>query len=155
MASAVKVVVTGNREIDRALKRLENKVRNKAVRKASRNAAKKSLADYKQLVPVASGSMRDAAVVRGLRKTKSTRGALGASVIIDRKKLFTFYEARTGRPPGKRKADSEPFFYPTVVEFGLDSKAPESPLRKSVFGNADAIRKIFLNELRILLQTAP
>lgn len=155
MAKSVSVVVTGDKKIDAALKRLEKKLRNKTVRKAARTAAKKALNDFRQRVPVESGSLRDATKVRAMKRSKATRGALGASLVVDRKRLFANYEARTGKLPGSRKQDDEPFFYPTVIEFGDADTEPEAPLRKAVYGNEEQIRRIFLTELKLLLRLPP
>jgi len=148
MAKAFSVVITGDKQIDRNLKKFDDKVRKKVVRKAARNAAKKALSDYKNLVPVNTGSMRDATKVRAMKASRKSRGSLGASIVVDKKKLFALYEARYGHLPGKRRVDKEAFFYPTVVEFGDSDTAADKPLRRAVFGNEAAIKAVFLSELR-------
>lgn len=150
MASTVRVVVTGDKQIDKALRRLDTKIQRKTVMAALRKSREKAYNDYISRVPVKSGAMRDATLKRAA-KGKKKRGVIGVSLVIDRKKLFAKYEAHYGRLPGKRTKDSEPFFYPTVVEFGDKDTPAEKPLREAVYGNEEAIKRIFLNELRLAL----
>lgn len=151
---AVKVIVTGDKEIDRALRRLGKKAI-PVVKKASKKSANRALRLFKNRVAEESGALRESAVVRSMKRSRKSRGAVGHSVVIDRNKLRAKYEAYYGREPGKRKQDSEWFFYPTVVEFGLGSRQPDGSLRWASHGHDTEHRNTFLRELRLLLSIPP
>jgi len=89
-----------------------------------------------------------------MKKSKKDRGAIGHRVWIDRRRLFKRYESNYGHPPGRRKGDDEPFFYPTVIEFGDSDTPAQKPLRQAVYGNERKIRDLFLRELRRALNIA-
>jgi HK97 gp10 family phage protein len=145
MARAQTIIVTGDKEVDRALKALEPKLRNKALKKASRDAAKNVLEEYKRVVPVESGAMRDSAKVRVMKKKKD---AMGHSVILDRDRLFALAKARGKQLSIDRKRGNEPFFYPSVVEFGDKDTEAQRPLRKALFDKETAHKAFFMRELR-------
>lgn len=78
------VFITGEADVDKALADLEPKVQRKYGRKALNNSLKIAEERYRQLVPVASGAMRDA-VVR--RTPKGKRGQLRRALAITRDSL--------------------------------------------------------------------
>lgn len=89
------VYVTGVKQLDRRLAGLSAKLQKKYGRQALRNAAKIVKEDYQKRVPVDTGAMRDAIVVRAAGKTvdrktgklRSRRGQIGISLQITRDSL--------------------------------------------------------------------
>jgi hypothetical protein len=134
--------VSGVVEVQGALVRFERDVLPAEMRKGTRAAAKKVLEKYKLNAGehADSGAMRDAAAVRAMRRS---RKRIGHSVVIRRLKLFALYLARRGRLPGRRKGESQPFFYPAVVELGDSRTTAEKPLRSALYGNTAAVKAEF------------
>lgn len=76
------VVMTGVKELDMKLGRLERNLQRKIVRKASREAAKPVQRAAKQYAPVDEGTLQQGIKVRALRRS---RGRIGAQVTLDQK----------------------------------------------------------------------
>lgn len=130
------LVITGIEEFEGNLTTFEKVAFPAEIRKGTRDAAKLVLEEYKARVPVKSGSMRDAAVVRAVPRS---RVKIGHTVKILRDRLFQLYEARTGKPPASRKQDDEPFFYPTMIELGAQEAEAQRPLRGALYDNEQAV----------------
>lgn len=151
--------VTGFEQLDRNLALFEDKVQKKFVRTALRKAIKIVKTAFLALVPIGedeegndTGVMRDAAAVRVPKSKK--RGETKIGLIIDRAKLMTLYFQRYGRFPGKRKADSEPFFYPAVVELGDKHGDGQRPMRAALYGNESQVKAEFIDQLRMAVAEA-
>lgn len=150
MANAL-VVVTGHEDIDRKLVTFEKRLQRKVLAQAGRKSADEVLADFRRRVPVDSGAMRAAAKRKAIKRTRT---AIGSQVIIDRDKLVAEYTARVGRPPGKRLNDKEPFFYPAIVELGGAGFPARKPMREALYGNAEAIKRHYMDHLRKAINAA-
>lgn len=139
MAAQNGLVVTGEIEIEGALVAFERVALPAELKKGTKTAAQIMLAEYQANVDQVSvsGSMRDAAVVRSVKRS---RVRFGHMVVILRDKLFKLYEQRTGKPPTRRKGDSEAFFYPVMVELGGVKVEGLKPLRRSLNDNANALK---------------
>ena len=75
------IIVTGVKELDRALRNLEPKMQKKAIKKATRVAAKKVLAKTRSLTPKETGAMAKAFGVRAItRKIKKKTGVIKQGV---------------------------------------------------------------------------
>lgn len=170
--AAAGIIVTGDKELDRALARMEAKALKKLLPKAAKEAAKEVQEDYQQRAPVETGAMRDASVIRVRRyKHKSATGQfinrggrsiavqrvtaedIGAKVIIDRKKL-TRLAGQKKRGRGSLPWDSRRggmFFYPAVVELGNRKRNGQRPLTKSLYRNDAMVRRKFISAMRALL----
>ena len=138
------IEISGALEIEGALFYFEREALPAEARKGTKAAAQLVLAEYQANVQEVSksGSMRDAAKVVAMKRS---RRKIGHKVKIDRNKLFKLYEARTGKPPGSRKGDSEPFFYPVMVELGGIHLEPKAPLRRGLYDNKNQILVEFSN----------
>lgn len=145
------LILTGDKELDKAMAGFETKVQRKYLRTALNNAVIKVQNEYNQLVPVESGAMRDAT---RRRTPKLKRGKTGRSLVILRDQLFKLREARTGKPPSSRTQDNEPFFYPAVVELGDKDTPAKRPLRAALYGNEQQVRQEFINQLRAAVSAA-
>lgn len=66
--------ITGVKEIDKALKKLEPKVRKKMVRQAMRPALKPVQATAKEKCPVDTGALRDSIKVKAAKRSRRTMG---------------------------------------------------------------------------------
>jgi len=92
------IILTGDKQLDRALSQFEPKFQKKGIRKATRDAAKEVLTNVKRLVPVRTGLLRRSLTVRtartGFRGKKLPRGTLGHEVTTREGSFFsgeTFY----------------------------------------------------------------
>lgn len=153
------IIVTGDKELDRALGKFEAKVQKKYIRKALNSSIKIVEKEYKERVPVGTnedgedtGVMRDATKRRTPKRKRNTQGR---SLVIDRELLMTLYFQRYGKFPGKRNADKEPFFYPAVIELGGIGRAPERPMRASLYGNEAQVKAEFVRALQEAVKNAP
>lgn len=152
------IILTGDAALDRSLAELERKVQNKAVRKALDNSLKMVEADYKRLVPVDTGAMRDA--VRRKAPKGRRRGEIVRELVLDRVLLQVLRLARTGATKARgRKAIqaahaqqiNEAFFYPAVVELGDKDTPAQRPMRAALYDNSQRIMAEFVKQLRALL----
>jgi hypothetical protein len=150
--------ITGVKEVDAALAQFEAKVQRKYVRQALNNSVKIVEKDFKVRCPVETdefgddvGAMRDSAK----RYTpKRKRNVQRRGLKIDKGRLMQLYFERKGRFPGKRRADSEPMFYPALIELGGSEEEPQRPLRGSLYDNETQIKAEFVNQLRTAVNLA-
>lgn len=138
--------VTGDREVDAILAQFEPKFQKKYGRKASRNAAKKVMTEAKAKAPEDTGALKRSLIIRTAKRSRKI--AFGHRVIIDRDRLIK-YAGKFGKKISKdKKRNNEPFFYPSVIEFGDKDTPAQKPLRNALFGNEAAIKSYFLDELK-------
>lgn len=138
------ITITGVQEIMGNLETFTREVAPAEIRKGTRAAAYLVMREFQARVPVKSGSMRDSVKVRAIKRT---RKKIGHTVVLDRNKLFKLYEARTGKKPTARTGDSEPFFYPAVVELGDKDHQADRPLRGALYENETAVKHEFAMSL--------
>lgn len=169
------VIVTGDKELDRALARMEAKAIKKLLPKAAKEAAQVSKKDYQRRVPVLTGAMRDAVVVRvrrykhkektgtgrlvtlksgkQVRQRRVTAEDIGAKVLIDRnqltKKAGQKKRGRKSLPLDLRRGGM--FFYPAVVELGNRKRTGKRPLTKALYDNETPIKGEFIKAMRRLV----
>lgn len=138
------VVVTGNREIDKALALFEKKVQLKITRKATRAGAKLVMEAAKANVPLLTGDLEASFKVRTVAKRKGKgRGRIGHSV-------------RTGE--GFFQGEQ---FYGGFLEFGTKVRKHGSGkstgriepgqhdyLREALYQNKGAVRSLFHSAMR-------
>lgn len=167
MATPV-ITIEGEEELTRRLAALEVKALRKLLPKAAKKAADVVVADYRNRVPVASGTMRDSVgkkvnrykhkalgetVTRGGRTFRVRRTVaedIGASVIVDRKRFYKA-AAKRGKKLSEDKTRSEGFFYPSIVELGGHQRTGERPLTRALYENEDRLRAAFVEAVRGLL----
>lgn len=140
MAAKGLVVITGIREIDRRLKRLEPAVQKKILRKAIRSGLKLVAEEVKARAPVDKGALRKGIKVRACRRRK--RGAIELEVRI----AATDETKRTSKKSGKT------VFYPAIVEYGRNDKlsgsVPPNPFMRQAFeARGEAARQVTLAAL--------
>jgi hypothetical protein len=155
----VTVIVTGVAELDAALLRFEDKVQKKWIRQSLRRSIKIVKKDFDERCPIGvdedgndTGVMQEAATIRVPKGKK--RWEQKIAIIIDKVKLMTLYFQKYGRFPGKRKGDSEPFFYPAVVELGDANGNAKRPMRSALYGNEQQVKEEFINQLSEAVATA-
>ena len=100
MAKAT-AVLTGDKQLNRVLRRLSGKDAKAAIRKGSRKALKPVLADARQLAPVRTGALRRSIKVRAIKRSRTRVG----SRVTTGKATFT-----------------GPTFYGGFVEYGYTSR---------------------------------
>lgn len=154
------ITVTGLEEFEGNLTMFTRTVAPAEIRKGTRDAANLVLQEYKVRCEQHSniventieggrgdantGAMRDAAVVRAVKRS---RIRIGHAVKILRDRLFALYAARKGHPPNPRRGEREPFFYPAMVELGDKDHQAERPLRGSLYDNETAVKTEFSKSL--------
>lgn len=167
MAKGNAIIVTGERDLDRAMRRLPGRMQAKHVRKATRAIAKKAKARAVALTPKDEGAMAAAYQVRATTKSiKESTGKVrtataksgfqykfnvkqlvgkeyGAKVQITRKSLS---KQASKRDVGELR--SRDYFYPAAVETGTKHKQAVAPLRRGLTATAPAARAEFSAELR-------
>lgn len=170
------LTLTGDRQLDRALRNLEPKLQKKHIKKATRAAAKKVLAHTRSLTPKDSGAMAKSFSVRATRrKIKKKTGQIrastskdgtkysfavkavvavdfGAKVEISRKSLSK--QTQNLVKGGKRKRiymENEEYFYPAFVELGGGGDSGKKPMRTALHMSEAEALGIFRSELRALV----
>jgi hypothetical protein len=145
-------VFTGFKEVDAALEQFDNKVRRSHIRRALNESVKVVEKDFKERCPVETdefgddvGAMRDS-IKRYTPKRKANTQRRGLRIV--KEVLMNLYFQRKGRFPGKRTSDSEPFFYPAVIELGDSDREPARPMRDALYGNQQTVMSVFENFLR-------
>ena len=118
MPSKVKVIVTGDKKIDRMMRRLGNeKLAKSIVRKAMRQSLKRVLRAAKANVPKDSGALAKAIGI----KTRRSRKGLFLAVQITQAGITKIY-AKKGKAKG---------FYPLAIEYGSKHQPAQAPIRKA------------------------
>jgi HK97 gp10 family phage protein len=127
------IILTGDKQLDRALSQFEPKFQKKGIRKATRDAAKSILSEAKRLTPVLTGKLRKSLTVRvakqGFNGKKLPRGTLGHEVTT---REGSFFSGET--------------FYGGIIEFGTKKTrriAPRRFLRNALYARKSTIRGQF------------
>lgn len=124
---AFSIDVEGAPELARTLATMEPRVAKKLTRKAMREASKLVKDDAKRRVPVDSGKLKRAIVVRALKRSRSRFGT------------------QVQTKDGFFKGDS---FYGGFIELGT-KKMPARPyLRPALYDNEAKVRQKFVESLR-------
>src|SRR5574343_924366 len=143
------IFVSGAADVDRLLAGLEPKLQRKFVRGALRKGAKRITQEYQRIVKAEAydtGVLAKSAKVVALKRS---RKRLGVALVIDRTRLFAKYATKHGgKQPHPAKGESEPFYYPAVIEFGSETQQPVRPLRRALYDNADVYRAYFHADMR-------
>lgn len=110
------IVITGIKEIDRALKKLDAVDAKKAIRKGVRAGLDAVLSSAKEKSPVKSGRLKKSLKKRALKRKK---GRIGYKIVAQ---------------PTKKEAEANPdqYFYGAAVEFGTE-KTPENDFMLRAF----------------------
>jgi len=110
--SQMSIIITGDKEVDAELKKVEPKLAKKALRKAARKGAKIVQARMKQLAPVRTGKLRKAIKVRAQKRSRTQLGArvISDSIIRDGEK--TYYGMAWEY--GTKKITARPFIRPAA-----------------------------------------
>jgi hypothetical protein len=169
------LILTGVAELDAKLAKLEAKLIKKLLPTAAKQAATITRDEYQRRVPVMTGAMRDAVVIRvrryrhkekegtgrlvtlkatgkQVRQRRVTAEDIGASVIIDRNRWEKLLKSRTSRKElGVDKKRGGPFFYPAVIEIGNKETLGERPLTKSLYERTQQIKAEFIKRLTALV----
>jgi HK97 gp10 family phage protein len=132
MPAASFVVVTGVKELDRALAKLEPAVRRKVVRQAMRKGLKVMADAVKAEAPVDTGTLKDAVKVRAVKQRR--RGAIELEVRILADDNTKKTSAETGQT----------VFYPAVVEYGTAHAPPNPFMRRAYEAKGEAARQATL-----------
>lgn len=117
------IIVTGDKELDRAIAQFEINVQKKAIRKATRESTKIIKDDAKQLAPIDTGALTAAIKVRAIRRTRQNK--IGHRVTVN-ENLF--------------KGDE---FYGGFQELGTKFMEADPYLRPALYSNQETVRKAF------------
>jgi HK97 gp10 family phage protein len=134
--SAVKVVITGIKDIDKRLRQLEPKVGRKVVRQAIRASLKIMAQEVKNQVPVRTGLTKSSVQVRALKAKK--RGAIALEVRISGKVEGLIKTTRKGKR----------FFTPALVEYGHKGVAPNPFMRRAFEARGEQVRAFAIKAIR-------
>lgn len=125
------IVITGVKEIDRELKKLEAIDAKKAIRKGIRAGLDVILAQTKQIVPVRSGKLKKSLKKKALKRRK---GRIGYKIVT---------------APTKKEKEANPDLYlpGAAIEFGTES-TPQNDFMKRAFEEKKAeAEAIVLSEI--------
>lgn len=129
------VIITGVSAIDRRMKLLPLKVQKKVLRPAMRDGLKLVAAEVRMQAPVETGRTKGAVQVRALRQRR--RDSVSLEVRI------------SGKIPGLiKQGQSEPVFYPAVVEYGRKDMPPNPFMRRSYEAKGEAARQLAIQRIR-------
>lgn len=119
----------GAKELERWMKTFPKRIQNKALRKASRDGAKVVAEDAKRLVPEDTGTLAASIKVRALKRS---RNKLGHGINVGSSKQFS--------------TDGLPY-YASFVELGTKHRPADPFLRPALWGNQEAIKRVFIKTL--------
>lgn len=165
------VIVTGDKELDRALARMEAKLLRKLLQTAAKKAAVVVREDFRKRAPVDTGTLANSLAIKVRRyrhkadtgKTVTRAGQtynvkrvvaedIGAAAIIDRKRFYK-QAMKRGKALSKDEKRKEGYFYPAIVELGGRNRTGQRPLTKALYDNEGRIRQAFLEAARTLVAT--
>lgn len=132
-----KLIVTGDKQVDAALKRIGDPGRTNKIVRAAMRSAMKGIADLARAnTPVASGAMRKAIKVVA---AKRSRKGPSVRVVID-----------AARIAQKVSKDGKKGWYPATVEYGSEAEGrePEAPMRRAYDSGKLAARDRCVAEVR-------
>lgn len=127
------IVVTGIREIDRALKELEPKIQRKVLRQAMRSGMKLVLQDALMRVPVLTGLLKKNVKLRAMKRSRNRQGLL-----VQVKSDEGFVKVSKA---GMR------YWYPASVEFGHGTVPPHPFMRPAYDLRGPEARDTTMREL--------
>lgn len=127
------IVVTGIKEIDRALKELEPKIQRKVLRQAMRSGMKLVLQDALMRVPVLTGLLKKNIKLRAMKRKRNRQG-LQVQVRSD-EGLVKVSKAGTR------------YFIPAAVEFGHGTVPPHPFMRPAYDLRGPEARDTTMHEL--------
>ena len=137
MAEFIKVSVINDKQVEKALKKLELKMQKKLVGDSMKRASRFVRRKAKQSAPVLSGRLRNSFVIRK-RQSRSKRNPHIKSMVITKPRAyFGISSTATG-------------FYPAIQEFGSKTLGikPSKYLRDSLYDNDKIIIGLFRKDLR-------
>ncbi len=149
----VKVVITGDKELDAKLKSLAPALQRKFIRGALRRNMKRAEREFKKIVD---SEAHDTGAYEGATKIfsmKRSRERIGSALYVSKRKLFAAYaeehEDAAGNPklPHPAKGKSVPFYYPEVLEFGDAHHKPIRAQRRALYDHQAAYRAEFINDV--------
>lgn len=135
------LVITGLKEIDRRLARLEPRVQRKVVRKAMRSGMKVITVAVKALAPVLSGGMRSQV------KTRAAKSRRRGEITVESRIEANDATKRTSPKTGKT------VFYPAIVEYGRDNAQANDFMARAYGEHGETARNTALRELRRGIET--
>lgn len=124
----MKIEITGDKEVIKALEGLGPKVERKVLGKAMRTGLRPLLEQAKAEAPVDTGKLRDSLVIRVAKSKK--RGTVALEV----------------RPNEKKFADGH--YYPAQVEYGTEHTEPNPFLARAFEAGAEDARDVALGEIQ-------
>jgi HK97 gp10 family phage protein len=130
------VVVTGIKEVDRALKQFEPNLQKKVLRQALRKGGRILAIEVKGQAPVLTGATRRAVKVQAMKMGRRT--SMGVKVVIAAGEKTAKTSARTG----------ERFFVPAIEEFGDSTHAPNPFMRRAFNARAEQVRRVVIDAIR-------
>ncbi len=128
-----KTTLTGDKALDRRLKKMEPKLAKSLQRKAVRKAAKPVLETAKDEVPKDTRDLERSLKIRALKRSRRNRGVVGVRVVTGDQ----FFTGDT--------------FYGGFLEYGTQDIIPFGFMRAANDQNRDTVRNIFKSELRTLV----
>jgi len=142
------VIVTGYRELDAKLRNLPPALQRKFVRGALRKANKRINQEIQRILKAEAYDTGAFAKSIKAKALKRSRKRIGVATFTDTDKLYALYESKHGRKPHPAKGQTEPFFYPAVIEFGSVTHQAVAPMRRALYDNAAVYREYFKADLR-------
>jgi HK97 gp10 family phage protein len=127
------IVVTGVKEIDRALKELEPKIQRKVLRQAMRSGMKLVYQEAVQRVPILSGLLKKNVKLRAMKRSRNRQGLL-----VQIKSDPGFY---------KTSKAGNVAWYPAAVEFGHGTVPPHPFMRPAYDIKGPEARDTTMREL--------
>ncbi len=136
---ALDLKLDGTAQLIKSLEKFDPTLRKKLARRSTRKAAKPVQDTARSLVPIRTGRLRKGILIRSAkRKRKSS--IVGASVVTAKRDKLNIDA-------------SEPYYYPTIVEYGAPSRnIPARPyLRPALDQNKEKVKSIYQSELKVLI----
>lgn len=141
------IVITGIKEVDRALKRLAPAVQKKVVRQAMKRGLQVLASEVKAQAPSDTGATRASVKVRAVKSRR--RGSIQLEVRIG---------DPVSKDPNKAKAPDalkrtsgktgKTVFYPAVVQYGSEDREADPFMTRAFDAKGEIARTVTMNALR-------
>jgi HK97 gp10 family phage protein len=129
------MVITGIRNIDRKLKRLEPRLGKKILRQALRAGLKIIQAEVKAQVPVKTGATRKAVQVRAVKRRK--RGGIELEC-----RIAASSELKRESTTGKT------VFYPAIVQYGRKGVPPDPFMTRAYQAKGEVAKQTIISVMK-------
>jgi len=141
-----RIILTGDKELQRLLESLPTKVANKLARTALRKAGKMVLESARAKVPEDSGALKKGLKVKALKRSRNRMG-----VVVEHPDRLTLAKLQPTAEKA-REVYSGSGYYPAAVEYGAPHAPAQPHLRPALEDKKSEVIAEFRTELKAAVE---